>query len=139
MHQPDTPDFEILGKSRGAGTGPSDDATKAILTAHPDLKGIFATNEGTAEGAVQAFTELNMAPGKIALIGFDSGKKQTDAIRSGLESGAITQNPYGIGYRAVEAAVKVLDGQSVPTKIDTGFYWYDKTNIDDPKIASQLY
>jgi len=23
--------------------------------------------------------------------------------------------------------------------IDTGFYWYDKSNIDDPKIASRLY
>ncbi len=123
----------------GGNVGPSDDVTKAILTAHPNLKGIFATNEGTAEGAVQAFTELNLAPGKIVLIGFDSGKKQTDAIRAGLEAGAITQNPYGIGYLAVEAAVKVLNGQTVPPKIDTGFYWYDKTNIDDPKISSQLY
>lgn len=123
----------------GGNVAPADDATKAILTAHPNLKGIFATNEGTAEGAAQAFTELGMAPGKVVLIGFDSGKVQTDAIRSGLESGAITQNPYGIGYKAVEAAVKVLNGVTVPTKIDTGFYWYDKSNIDDPKIAAQLY
>ena len=30
-------------------------------------------------------------------------------------------------------------GQSVPKHIDTGFYYYDKSNIDDPKIAAVLY
>ena len=123
----------------GGNVLPSDDATKAVIAAHPNLKGIFASNEGTAEGAVQAFTELKLAPGKIVLIGYDSGKGQRDAIRSGLESGAITQNPYGIGYFSVEAAVKVLNAVAVDKNIDTGFFWYDKTNIDDPAIALLLY
>ena len=54
-------------------------------------------------------------------------------------AGAITQNPIGIGYETVKAAVKACKGESVPKRIDTGFYWYDKTNIDDPKIAVLLY
>jgi ribose transport system substrate-binding protein len=122
----------------GGNVLPSDDAAKAILTAHPTLKGIFGTNEGTAEGTVQAVKELNLA-GKVIVIGYDSGKIQIDAIKSGLEAGAITQNPYGIGYLSVEAAVKVLNGVTVPKTIDTGFFWYDKTNIDDPAIALLLY
>ena len=77
--------------------------------------------------------------GKIVVIGYDSGKQQKDAIRSGLEAGAITQNPVGIGYKRVEAAVKAIKGETLPKIIDTGFYWYDKTNIDDPKIAAVLY
>jgi ribose transport system substrate-binding protein len=117
---------------------PSDDAAKAIIQAHPNLKGIFGSNETTAEGVVQAVKELNMA-GKLVVIGYDSGKLQIDAINSGLEAGAITQNPYGIGYDSVEAAVETLNGVTVPKKIDTGFYWYDKTNITDPKIALLLY
>jgi len=73
------------------------------------------------------------------LIGYDSGKEQMDAIRSGLMAGAITQNPIGIGACVVDSAVKALKGEKLPTNIDTGFYWYDKTNIDDPKIAAVLY
>ena len=30
-------------------------------------------------------------------------------------------------------------GEKLPKIIDTGFYWYDKTNITDPKIAAVLY
>jgi len=123
----------------GGNVLPSDDAAKAVIAAHPNLKGIFGTNEGTAEGTVQAVTELKLAPGKLVVIGYDSGKIQMDAIKSGLESGAITQNPYGIGYLSVEAAVKVLNGVAVTKTIDTGFFWYDKNNINDPAIALLLY
>jgi len=27
----------------------------------------------------------------------------------------------------------------LPKVIDTGYYYYDKSNIDDPKIAAVLY
>ena len=30
-------------------------------------------------------------------------------------------------------------GEDLPETIDTGFYWYDKSNISDPKIAAVLY
>jgi len=123
----------------GGNVLPSDDAAKAIIAAHPNLKGIYGTNEGTAQGVIQALTELNVPVGKYVVIGFDSGKPQIDAINSGLEAGAITQDPYGEGYKSVEAAVEVLNGVSVPKNIDTGFHWYDKTNINDPAIALLLY
>ena len=54
-------------------------------------------------------------------------------------AGAITQNPIGIGYETVKATVENLDGKQVSKTIDTGFYWYDKKNIDDPKIKEVLY
>ena len=54
-------------------------------------------------------------------------------------AGAITQNPVGIGYKTVEAAVKALKGEKLPKIIDTGFYYYDKTNMKDAKIAAVLY
>ena len=53
--------------------------------------------------------------------------------------GAITQNPVGIGYKTVEAAVKALKGEKLEKIIDTGFYWYDKNNMNDPKISAVLY
>jgi ribose transport system substrate-binding protein len=133
------PKIKIVDIQYGGGDHlKSTEITKALLQAHPNLKGIFASNEGGAIGAVNGVKEANKV-GKVVLIGFDSGKAQIDAIKSGLMAGAITQNPVGIGYKTVEAAVKTLKGEKLPKKIDTGFYYYDKTNIDDPKIAAVLY
>ncbi|MGE5582840.1 MAG: ABC transporter substrate-binding protein [Bacillota bacterium] len=114
------------------------DLAKAIMQAHPRLKGFFGANEGSAIGVINAVNEMNKA-GKIVVIGYDSGKLQMDAIRSGLMAGAITQNPVGIGYEAVKAAVMAIKGQPVKKNIDTGFFWYDKTNIDNPEIKPNLY
>jgi ribose transport system substrate-binding protein len=44
-----------------------------------------------------------------------------------------------MGEQLVQAAVKATKGESLPKVIDTGFYWYDKTNITDPKITAVLY
>lgn len=114
------------------------DLAKAIIAANPDLKGLYGSNEGAAIGVVHAVQELGIV-GKLKIVGFDSGKDQMDAIKSGLMSGAITQNPYGIGYETVKAAVAVTKGEQVAKTIDTGFFWYDKTNIEDAKIAKLLY
>src|SRR6266508_1942292 len=114
------------------------DLAKAIIQAHPNLKGFFGANEGSIIGVLNAVKELGME-GKITVIGYDSGQQQMDAIRSGAEAGAITQNPVGIGYKCVEAAYKASKGETLPKTIDTGFFWYDKTNIDDPKIQAVLY
>jgi ribose transport system substrate-binding protein len=116
----------------------STDLAKAIIQAHPKLKGFFGANEGSAIGVLNAVTEMKKQ-GKIVVVGYDSGQAQLDAIRSGVMAGAITQNPVGIGYKCVEAAVKVLKGQSVPKNIDTGFFWYNKGNIDSKQIAPLLY
>ena len=134
------PNIEIVDTQYGGGDqAKSADLAKAIIAANPDLAGIYGSNEGSAIGVVQAVKELGIDPAQLAVVGFDSGKAQTDAIRDGLMLGAITQNPVGIGYETVKAAVEALNGEDVPKTIDTGFYWYDSTNIDDPEIAAVLY
>jgi len=131
------PNIKIVSVQYGAGDHlKSAEIAKANIQANPNLKGIFAANEGSAEGAAIGVKESGK---KLVLIGFDAGKEQKDAIRSGLMAGAITQNPIGIGKCTVDSAVKALKGETLPKVIDTGFYWYDKTNIDDPKIAALLY
>ena len=70
------------------------------MTANPELDGMFGTNEGSAIGIVNAVREMKTEG--VTIIGYDSGKAQTDAIREGLMNGAITQNPVGIGYETVK-------------------------------------
>lgn len=131
------PNVKIVSIQYGGGDHlKSTEIAKSILQAHPNIKGIFGTNEGSAIGVANGVREMKR---KVVIVGYDSGKQQKDAIKDGLIAGAITQNPVGIGYKTVEAAVKALKGEKLPKVIDTGFYWYDKTNINDPKIAAVLY
>jgi ribose transport system substrate-binding protein len=116
----------------------STDLAKAVIQSHPNLKGYFGANEGSAIGVMNGVKEMKKI-GKIVVIGYDSGAQQIAAIRAGDMAGAITQNPVGIGYKTVESAIKALKGEKLPKIVDTGFYYYDKTNIDDPKIAAVLY
>lgn len=134
------PKIEIVDIQYGGGDqAKSADLAKAMISANPDLKGIYGSNEGSAIGVVQAVKELGLPDGKLIVVGFDSGKAQTDAIRDGLMYGAITQNPVGIGYETVKAAVEAIEGKTLPKTIDTGFFWYTSENIDDPEIAAVLY
>jgi ribose transport system substrate-binding protein len=133
------PKITIVDTQYGGGDQlKSTDLAKAIIQAHPNLKGFFGANEGSIIGVLNGVKELKME-GKIVVIGYDSGQQQMDAIRSGAEAGAVTQNPIGIGYKCVEAAVKASKGESLPKIIDTGFMWYDKSNIDKPEIQAVLY
>ncbi|TFE30645.1 ABC transporter substrate-binding protein [Cohnella luojiensis] len=133
------PDIKIVDIQYGGGDHlKSTDLAKAIIQAHPDVKGFFGANEGSAIGVLNAVTELKK-DGKIIIVGYDSGKQQLEAIRSGKMAGAITQDPIGIGYWSVKAAVQAKKGESVPKMIDTGFHWYDKTNIDSDEIKPLLY
>ena len=131
------PNVKIVSVQYGAGDQlKSTEIAKAVLQANPNLKGYFGANEGSIIGVLNAAKEMKR---KIVIIGYDSGKQQKAAIASGEEAGAITQNPVGIGYKTVEAAVKALKGEKLPKIIDTGFMWYDKSNMNDPKITAVLY
>ena len=133
------PNIKIVATQYGGGDQlKSTDLTKAILQANPNLKGVFGANEGSAIGVLNGVKESGKS-GKVTVIGYDSGQQQMDAIRGGTEAGAITQDPIGIGFKCVEAAVNALKGQTLPKNIDTGFKYYDKTNIDNPDIAALLY
>ncbi|WP_026875647.1 ABC transporter substrate-binding protein [Jiangella gansuensis] len=133
------PGVEIVDIQYGGGDHlESTNLATAIIQGNPNLAGIYGANEGSAIGVVNAVNELGMA-GELVIVGFDSGQAQIDAIRNGVMAGAITQNPIAIGYETVKAAVQALDGEELPETIDTGFLWYDATNIDDEEIQAVLY
>ncbi len=131
------PKIKVVSVQYGAGDHlKSTEVAKAVLQANPNLKGYFGANEGSAIGVLNAAKEMKR---KVVIIGYDSGKQQKAAVASGEMAGAITQNPVGMGYKTVEAAVKALKGETLPKIIDTGFYYWDKSNMNDPKISAVLY
>ncbi len=111
--------------------------------------GIYNTNEAGVKGTVLVYTNNKPgAPGTIVgdaqdggdiiICGFDSGKPQLDAMRNGVFYGSVTQNPYMIGYKAVELAVLASRGETV-SDVDTGAKWYTKETMDDEDITPLLY
>jgi len=112
-------------------------AANAVLNTD-NLIGVFCSNEGAVSGLLAAITAGARVPDGTILIGFDAGAAQKGAIRQGLLFGAITQDPFQIGYQAVALAVKAANGESV-SDIDTGAKWYDSSNMDQPDIALLIY
>lgn len=132
------PGIKLLRPQYGGGDQiKSADITKSFIAANPDLDGIYGSNEGSAIGIINGVKESHKKG--IKIVGFDSGQAQIDAITSGVQVGAVTQNPKGIGRELVKAAMKSIHGKSVPKSINTGFYWYDKRNMGDKKIQAALY
>ena len=118
-------------------------AAGAVLNRVEDdnILGIFCSNEGTAVGVLASTNDgaqLASDYEGLVVIGFDAGEAQKNAVRQGYFLGAITQNPYMIGYLAVELAYKAAEGESV-SDVDTGALFYDAGNMDEPDIAQLLY
>jgi ribose transport system substrate-binding protein len=117
-------------------------AANAILNLD-NLYALFCTNEGAVTGLLAATSSgSDLAEGaqygSLIVAGFDAGSPQKNAVRQGWFVGSVTQDPYRIGYLAVELAVKAALGEEV-ADVDTGAQWYTAENIDEPNIALLVY
>ncbi len=118
-------------------------ASTAVLNKAKDenILGIFCSNEGTVKGLLAATNDgadfATKYKGLVA-VGFDAGAAQKAAVRNEYFLGSITQDPYMIGYLAVELSYKAYKGESV-SDVDTGAKFYDKGNMDDADIAGLIY
>ena len=87
----------------------SDDPQKAAeivtstIAAHPDLAGIFATNDQGAIGAVTGLRQANAA-GKIKVVAYDAATAEVNALKNGTIHALIAQNPKLEGEVAMEMA-----------------------------------
>jgi ribose transport system substrate-binding protein len=104
-----------------------------ILTAHPDLKGIFAANEAGTIGTIQALKTKNKI-GKVKVIGFDAAPNEIKSLKAGEIDGLIVQDPFKMGYEGVKAAIKSMQNETIPKRIDTGVYVVTKENLSQPEI-----
>jgi ribose transport system substrate-binding protein len=96
----------------------SDDPQKAAeivtstLSAHPDLAGVFSTNDQGAIGAITGLKQAGAA-GKVKVVAYDSATAEVNAFKNGTIHALIAQNPKQEGEVAVEAAAKLIAGGSL--------------------------
>jgi ribose transport system substrate-binding protein len=108
-----------------------------LITANPDLRGVFASNLIMAQGAGQAIAE-NHAADKIKLVGFDSDDKLVKLLKDGNIAALIVQDPYRMGYEGVKTALAASKGEKVPATVDTGVNTITKANMDSPRSQELL-
>lgn len=111
---------------------------QSVYTRNSDLAGVFGANLFSAIGAANGVQQAGQS-GKVKVIAFDAPATVVGNIKSGLIDGAIAQHPAEIGYYGVVSAYAHLTGQSIPTKIGTGFTEMDKSNIDNPDVMKFVY
>jgi ribose transport system substrate-binding protein len=132
------PGIEIVAFQYGeSDRAKSLDRATDILTAHPELNAIFASNESSTVGAVQAIKQKGLA-GKVLLVGFDSSPNLIDDLKAGAIDSLVLQNPFKMGYEAVKTMVAKLNGQEPPRQIDTGVKLLTKENLDTPEMQQLL-
>jgi simple sugar transport system substrate-binding protein/ribose transport system substrate-binding protein len=95
-----------------------DDAVAKVsdmLTAHPEINVIWASNDGGTIGAAMAVKQAGLA-GKVYVFGYDGGDQQTSMMLSGdnILMGVVAQDPYAQGYKAVESLALTLTDQPNP-------------------------
>ena len=109
-----------------------------ILTAHPDLNGIFAANEPSVLGAAEAVRRIGKA-GKVVIVGWDASPDEIKDVQAGIISDLVVQNPFRMGYDSVNAMVKIIRQHATATNEDTGVTFLSKDNLNDPKVQAVLH
>jgi ribose transport system substrate-binding protein len=132
-----SPGINIVDKRYGnADFAQSLAVAENLLTAHPKLVALFASNESSSVGAAQA---LKSRQSKVKLVGFDSSPALIEGIKSGLIDALVVQDPFKMGYEAVKAAVEKING-GTPQKINNlPAAVVTKNNLSDPDIDKRLH
>ena len=106
------------------------DIVTATLAKNPDLKGIFAANLFSAEGAASGLRQAGKL-GDVKIVGFDAGPKQVQDLKDGLVQALIAQKPADIGRLGVEQAYAALQGEPTEKEIGTDFEVITKENLSE--------
>jgi ribose transport system substrate-binding protein len=105
--------------------------TTAMLQAHPEINVVFGNGSHCGPGIAKAVEEMGLV-GKVKLIAVDVTPQTADYIKAGVIDVALAQQPYQMGFLAVEALYKVIvNGEKITGEFDTGTAIVTKANVDE--------
>src|SRR5215212_4728048 len=99
-----------------------------MLQAHPDIDSVFACSDLMALGAIEAIRAAGKT-GNIKVIGFDALDDAKKAIAAGTMEASVAQFPSEMGRVAVESAVKVIRGETLPPDNNVKLELVTKDNV----------
>jgi ribose transport system substrate-binding protein len=84
-----------------------------MLQANPGIDALFACNDLMALGAAEAIAAAGKT-GRIVVVGFDAQPEAREAIKKGAMAATVAQFASRMGSTAVENAVRLLKGETIP-------------------------
>jgi ribose transport system substrate-binding protein len=108
-----------------------------LITANPDLRGVFASNLIMAQGAGQAIAE-NKKADTIKLVGFDSDDKLVKFLSDGTIYALVVQDPYRMGYDGIKTGLAASKHEKIADFVDTGANLITKANMTGEKQQALL-
>lgn len=131
------PQIDVVGMQFGmADRAKSMAVTENILTAHPDLAGLFADNESSTAGAIQALKSRGLK--NVKLVGFDPNEQFVAELRAGWIQAMVAQNPFRMGYESTKAIGMKLRGETPPARVDSGSAMITADVLEQPEIKELL-
>ena len=112
-------------------------AAENMLTAQPDLAGLFASSEASSFGAIQALTARGLN-GKVKLITFDTSDLHVTALKSGTVDVMLVQDSFRIGYEAVRSLAEKLQGRTPAHRIDLPVRIIPRADLGKPDVEALL-
>jgi ABC-type sugar transport system substrate-binding protein len=103
-------------------------AATDLLTAHPDINGIYGACGPPTLGATQSIKRAKRSPDSILLVGFDALPDEVKQIQAGQEDASVAQFPAKMGDLGMATLLRAVQGKPVPPKVDTGTAIVTKTN-----------
>ena len=127
--------FEGTGFTMGEVQYSDGDAVKAQeLTnalVQDGIIAVYGANDGATNGAANAVKEANSNGANILCVGFDNSSSNRAHVRDGEMLAFMAQNPNIMGEKSIEAAVALMQGESLAeTQVDTGVSVVTKDNVD---------
>jgi ribose transport system substrate-binding protein len=130
------PGISIVDKRFGmAEVATSMSVAENMLTAHPDVDGVFGSNETSSVGAAQALKARGI---KAKMVGFDWSPTLLEDLKTGVIDALVVQDPFKIGYEAVRAAVEKLKGGNPPKEHPLDARLVTRENLNAPDVQKQL-
>jgi ribose transport system substrate-binding protein len=111
--------------------------TENILAAHPDLAGIFADNESSSAGALQALKARSA--NQVKLVAFDASEQLIASLRDGSIDSIVVQNPFRMGFESVRSIGLKLSGETPQKKLDTGATLIRREDLDREEVKQLLF
>jgi ribose transport system substrate-binding protein len=109
-----------------------------LLTAHPDIKGIYGMYEQAGTGAVLALETAGLT-GKISVVSSDGSPESIALLREGKIDGIVVQEAVGQGLVAAQELFKAIKGEEIKEKdIPLPEPLVTTENVDDPEIQEIL-
>lgn len=113
-------------------------AVENFLTAQPDLDGLFASAEPGSVGGALALKSRGLA-GKVRFVAFDASDDLVQDLKDGSIDALVAQDPFRMGFQAVQTLVDKLHGIDPPKVIDLSATVVTKGDLDKPAIKTLLF